>query len=79
MIEPGVQKWDIHFTGPTNNQVIIAGPSYKSCVFIIHVLVFSTPPPRGDAFDEFKKEKGSEINRILTENKGRFLRIHSLN
>lgn len=29
----------------------------------------STPPPRGEAFEEFKKEVGSEIHRILAENK----------
>lgn len=29
----------------------------------------STPPSRSEAFDEFKQERGSEINRILTENK----------
>ncbi|XP_013400973.1 kinesin-like protein KIF9 [Lingula anatina] len=29
----------------------------------------STPPPRTVAFEEFKAERGSEINRILSENK----------
>jgi len=29
----------------------------------------STPPPRETMFEEFKKEKGQEINRILNENK----------
>ncbi|KAK7113745.1 kinesin-like protein KIF9 isoform X2 [Littorina saxatilis] len=29
----------------------------------------STPPPRTTAFEEFKQERGSEINRILIENK----------
>ncbi|CAD5115830.1 DgyrCDS4768 [Dimorphilus gyrociliatus] len=29
----------------------------------------STPPPRSEAFEEFKKGLGSEINRILSENK----------
>ncbi|XP_041374463.1 kinesin-like protein KIF9 [Gigantopelta aegis] len=29
----------------------------------------STPPSRTSAFEEFKQEKGSEINRILIENK----------
>ncbi|CAH1251043.1 KIF9 [Branchiostoma lanceolatum] len=29
----------------------------------------TTPPPRTEAFEEFKKEKGSEIYRILSENK----------
>ncbi|XP_052814626.1 kinesin-like protein KIF9 isoform X2 [Mya arenaria] len=29
----------------------------------------STPPNRAKAFEEFKQEKGSEINRILVENK----------
>ncbi|KAK3744893.1 hypothetical protein QZH41_013769 [Actinostola sp. cb2023] len=31
----------------------------------------STPPLKGNAFEEFKKERGSEINRILSENKGK--------
>jgi len=31
-----------------------------------------TPPPKDNAFEEFKKERGSEINRILNENKGRY-------
>ncbi len=30
----------------------------------------STPPLRTVAFEEFKHERGSEINRILMENKG---------
>lgn len=29
----------------------------------------STPPGRMEAFEEFKRDEGSEINRILTENK----------
>jgi kinesin family protein 6/9 len=29
----------------------------------------STPPARSEAFEEFKRERGSEINRILNENK----------
>ena len=29
-----------------------------------------TPPPRSEAFEEFKQERGSEINRILNQNKG---------
>lgn len=29
----------------------------------------STPPPKAIAFEEFKRERGSEINRILLENK----------
>lgn len=28
-----------------------------------------TPPPKNDAFEEFKQERGSEINRILNQNK----------
>ena len=31
----------------------------------------TTPPPKSDAFVEFKQERGSEISRILHENKGR--------
>ena len=30
--------------------------------------VCSTPPTRQQAFEDFKKEKGQEINRIFTEN-----------
>lgn len=30
----------------------------------------NTPPPKREAFEEFKQERGSEINRILNENKG---------
>uniref|UniRef100_A0A3P8ZSP3 Kinesin-like protein n=1 Tax=Esox lucius TaxID=8010 RepID=A0A3P8ZSP3_ESOLU len=29
----------------------------------------SSPPPKADAFEDFKAEQGSEINRILKENK----------
>ncbi|EDO44491.1 predicted protein [Nematostella vectensis] len=29
----------------------------------------TTPPPKNEAFEDFKKERGSEINRILNENK----------
>ena len=29
-----------------------------------------TPPPKSEAFEEFKQERGSEINRIFNENKG---------
>lgn len=35
-----------------------------------HYFVHSTPPSRASAFEEFKSERGSEINRILVENKG---------
>ena len=31
-----------------------------------------TPPPKGDAFAEFRKEKGKELNNVLAENKGTF-------
>ena len=34
-------------------------------------LFLSTPPSRTTAFEEFKQERGSEINRILIENKGK--------
>ena len=30
----------------------------------------TTPPPKSEAFLEFKQERGSEISRILHENKG---------
>ena len=36
----------------------------------------STPPPKPKAFLEFKQERGSEISRILHENKGKkYLKI----
>ena len=33
----------------------------------------ATPPPKSEAFEEFKQERGSEINRILNQNKGKEL------
>ena len=39
--------------------------------FLTAFHTFSTPPSRTKAFEEFKQEKGSEINRILVENKGK--------
>jgi len=35
-------------------------------VYTLH----STPPTRSTAFEDFKKDAGSEIYRILGENKG---------
>ena len=32
----------------------------------------SSPPTKADAFEEFKRERGSEINRIFVENKSEF-------
>ncbi|XP_033728379.1 kinesin-like protein KIF9 [Pecten maximus] len=32
-------------------------------------ILTSTPPPRTEAFEEFKADRGSEINRVLVENK----------
>lgn len=29
----------------------------------------SSPPPKAEAFEDFKAERGSELNRILKENK----------
>ena len=29
-----------------------------------------TPPSREEAFEQFKKERGKEVNRVLMENKG---------
>ena len=31
----------------------------------------AAPPPKSEAFEEFKQERGSEINRILNQNKGK--------
>ena len=36
-----------------------------------------TPPPKSQAFEEFKQERGSEINRILNQNKGKVFAIYS--
>ena len=30
----------------------------------------STPPPRHIAFEDFKKDEGLQLNKILNENKG---------
>ncbi|XP_056610418.1 kinesin-like protein KIF9 isoform X2 [Triplophysa dalaica] len=42
----------------------------------------SSPPPKADAFEDFKADRGSEINRILKENKAVLLerrsRLHTL-
>lgn len=35
-----------------------------------------TPPPKSTAFEDFKKERGSEINRILNENKGKYSKFN---
>ena len=39
---------------------------------------FSTPPLRTVAFEEFKQERGSEIHRILLENKGKSIKCYLL-
>ena len=36
----------------------------------------STPPPKEEAFEQFKKERGSEINKILLSNKGQWVQIY---
>lgn len=36
-------------------------------------LLYSSPPTKSDAFEEFKRERGSEINRIFIENKSKLL------
>lgn len=36
---------------------------------LYQLFLFSTPPSRTAKFEEFKQEKGVEINRILVENK----------
>ena len=35
----------------------------------------STPPPKEEAFEQFKKERGSEINKILLSNKGQWVQL----
>ena len=53
--------------------VTTSPPPYKRTIpqYIIKELIFpfSTPPSRTTAFDIFKSEKGTELNRILVENK----------
>ena len=31
-----------------------------------------TPPPKTEAFEQFKQERGNELNRVLTDNKGKY-------
>ena len=35
-----------------------------------HVMRPITPPPKNEAFEDFKKQRGSEINKVFLENKG---------
>lgn len=35
-----------------------------------HVMRPITPPPKKEAFEDFKKQRGSEINKVFLENKG---------
>ena len=55
--------------------LLILNHNFTLFIFEINVgcsPCFSTPPSRTAAFEEFKAEKGSEINRVLIENKGQF-------
>ena len=36
-----------------------------------------TPPPKEEAFEQFKKERGSEINKILLSNKGQWVQFYA--
>lgn len=38
----------------------------------ISLLFDSVPPTRTEAFEEFKTERGSEINRVLVDNKRKY-------
>ena len=38
----------------------------------------SSPPSKADAFEEFKRERGSEINRIFVENKSKYTYFQTL-
>lgn len=44
-------------------------PICKEGTQLYQLFLFSTPPSRTAKFEEFKQEKGVEINRILVENK----------
>lgn len=51
---------------------LVLALSKNALLYYYYILWFincSTPPPRLDAFEEFKQDLGSEIYRILTENK----------
>uniref|UniRef100_A0A6Q2Y291 Kinesin-like protein n=1 Tax=Esox lucius TaxID=8010 RepID=A0A6Q2Y291_ESOLU len=51
-------------TDPVVRLLLLYGSSSAS-----DCLPSSSPPPKADAFEDFKAEQGSEINRILKENK----------
>lgn len=40
--------------------------------------MLSSPPPKEEAFEDFKAGQGSKINRIFKENKAVLLERHSL-
>ena len=35
-----------------------------------HVTRPTTPPTKAEAFEDFKKQRGSEINKVFIDNKG---------
>ena len=39
-------------------------------IIFVSIYKTSSPPPKNMAFEEFKTERGNEINRIWNENKG---------
>ena len=43
----------------------------RNITYLSRCVVCSTPPTRSEAFEDFKRDAGSEIHRILTENKGK--------
>uniref|UniRef100_A0A673CUC8 Kinesin motor domain-containing protein n=1 Tax=Sphaeramia orbicularis TaxID=375764 RepID=A0A673CUC8_9TELE len=52
--------------------------SYFSSLSLISLHLFRCPPPKAEAFEDFKLKEGSEINHILKENKAILLERQSL-
>ena len=42
-----------------------------------HVARPTTPPPKNEAFEDFKKQRGSEINKVFLDNKGNITLHHT--
>ena len=38
-----------------------------------HTVRSGTPPPKEEAFEDFKRQRGSELNQIFLNNKGMLL------
>jgi len=51
-------------------EIVATVANYSRTTGPVMIKCCSTPPTRTEAFEEFKKDAGSEIQRILVENKG---------